>query len=42
MNQPPKMIALSPAFAGWSLFLPSPWGSAALHPRLYAVTCSAG
>jgi len=23
------MIALSPAFAGWSLFLPSPWGSAA-------------
>jgi len=29
-------------FAGWQFFLQSgSWGFAALHPRLYAVGCSA-
>jgi hypothetical protein len=29
-------------FAGWHRFLILTWGSAALHPRLYATACSAG
>jgi len=36
-------MVLSPAKAGSSFsWASSPWGSASLHPRLYAVACSAG
>ena len=40
--EPPILFPLSPVTTGSKIMRPWTWGSAALHPRLYALARSAG